>query len=77
MRIIGKPTILRAPLVSLRRFLKTAAAAGTVAVACPAISRAGDRPQVSHGVQSGDVSTNSGVVWARADRPARMQVELA
>ena len=78
MRIIGKPTILRAPLVSRRRFLKTAAAAGTVgAVACPAISRAGDRPQVSHGVQSGDVSTNSGVVWARADRPARMQVELA
>lgn len=78
MRIIGKPTILRAPLVSRRRFLKTAAAAGTVgAVACPAISRAGDRPQVSHGVQSGDVSINSGVVWARADRPARMQVELA
>ncbi|MGA8229418.1 MAG: twin-arginine translocation signal domain-containing protein, partial [Xanthobacteraceae bacterium] len=65
MRIIGKPTILRAPLVSRRRFLKTAAAAGTVgAVACPAISRTGDRPQVSHGVQSGDVSINSGVVWA-------------
>ena len=77
MRIIGKPTILRAPLVSRRRFLATAAAGTAGVIARPAISRAGDRPQVSHGVQSGDVSTNSGVVWARADRPARMQVELA
>ena len=31
----------------------------------------------SHGVQSGDVSIDSGVVWARADRPSRMLVEVA
>ena len=36
-----------------------------------------DRPQITHGVQSGDVSADSGVVWARADRPSRMLVEVA
>src|SRR5271166_6062167 len=81
MRIIIRPTTARAPRWSRRRFLATSAAtmaaSAVGAVARPAISRAGDRPQVSHGVQSGDVSTSSGVVWARADRPARMQVELA
>src|SRR5262249_57699318 len=30
-----------------------------------------------HGRQSGDVRTDSGVVWARTDRPARMLVEAA
>jgi alkaline phosphatase D len=29
------------------------------------------------GVQSGDVSGGSAVVWARADRPARMRVEYS
>ena len=28
-------------------------------------------------MQSGDVSASSGVVWARADRPSRMPVEIA
>lgn len=46
-------------------------------IARPYISRAGDRPQISHGVQSGDVSTDGGVVWARADRPSRMLVDIA
>ncbi len=43
----------------------------------PYLSRANDRPVITHGVQSGDVSVDSGVVWARADRPARMLVEVA
>jgi alkaline phosphatase D len=43
----------------------------------PYLSFAAERPSVSHGVQSGDVSTDSGMVWARADRPARMLVEIA
>src|SRR5207249_8534419 len=43
----------------------------------PYLSRAADRPVITHGVQSGDVSTDAGVVWARADRPARMLVEVA
>ena len=41
------------------------------------LSRAADRPAITHGVQSGDVSVDSGMVWARADRPSRMQVEVA
>ena len=32
-------------------------------------------PAITHGLQSGDVSNDSAVVWARADRPARMLVE--
>jgi alkaline phosphatase D len=63
-----------------RRFLLGTTAAGTAAfgsMAGPYLSRASDRPVISHGVQSGDVSVSSGVVWARADRPARMHVEIA
>jgi len=64
-----------------RRFLASGAA--TVALggvglpAAPYLSRAADRPLLTHGVQSGDVSLDSGVVWARADRPARMLVEAS
>jgi alkaline phosphatase D len=64
-----------------RRFLSTAAASAglTMAggIAKPAISWAPDRPRITHGIQSGDVSLDSGVVWARTDRPARMLVEIA
>lgn len=42
----------------------------------PAIVRAASRPVITHGVQSGDVTTSSGMIWARADRPARMLVEV-
>ena len=69
------------PALTRRRFLATiassAAIAGIDAIAKPHLSRASDRPAVTHGVQSGDVSTNSGIVWARTDRPARMLVEAA
>ena len=64
-----------------RRFLATAGSAGLVSVsggiAMPSLSRAADRPRVTHGVQSGDVSTSSGVVWARVDRPARVYFDIA
>src|SRR6202041_1437512 len=43
----------------------------------PRLSRAADRPVVTHGVQSGDVSADGGVVWARADRPSQMLVEVS
>ena len=71
---------------SRRKFLLTAGATGAVTILDGAqrggvarlyLSRAADRPLVTHGVQSGDVSVDSGVVWARADRPARMLVEVA
>ncbi|MGA7490660.1 MAG: alkaline phosphatase D family protein [Xanthobacteraceae bacterium] len=64
-----------------RRFLTTAASAavagGGSGWSKPALSRAADRPVITHGVQSGDVSVDSGIVWARVDRPARMLVEVA
>lgn len=34
-------------------------------------------PVITHGVQSGDVGFDGGVVWARVDRPARMIVDYA
>ena len=50
---------------------------GIAGIARPYLSRAADRPPITHGIQSGDVATDSGVVWARTDRPARMLVEIA
>src|ERR1700753_4017924 len=63
--------------LSRRRFLSTAAAAGVSTIAMPYLSRAAYRPSVTHGVQSGDVGADGGVVWARADRPSQMLVEVA
>src|SRR3954451_6787676 len=55
----------------------TCAVAGLGSLARPHLSRAADRPLITSGIQSGDVSANSAVIWARADRPARMQVECS
>src|SRR5262245_55649729 len=64
-----------------RKLLKslgsTAVISGIGGVARPALSRASDRPLITHGVQSGDVTTDSGMVWARTDRPSRMQIEIS
>jgi alkaline phosphatase D len=35
------------------------------------------RPTLLCGVQSGDITANSAIVWSRADRPSRMLVEYA
>ncbi len=70
----------RAPLTR-RRLLTTAASSAAITIlggiAKPYLSRAADRPLITHGIQSGDVSVDSGVVWARTDRPARMLLEVA
>lgn len=39
------------------------------------IRREGARPGFPSGIQSGDVTAESAVVWSRCDRPARMRVE--
>ncbi|MDI3388053.1 alkaline phosphatase D family protein [Streptomyces sp. B-S-A8] len=44
--------------------------------AAPALSLSG-RPRAAWGVQAGDVSAHSGLVWVRSDRPARMIVETS
>src|SRR5580658_6831998 len=62
--------------ISRRRLIQYGGAAAGL-IAAPRLSRAADRPAVTHGVQSGDVSTDGGVVWARADRPSQMLVEVS
>src|SRR5882757_7105371 len=61
----------------LVRSAATFAIGSLVGLARPYLSRAADRPAIACGIQSGDVSANSAVIWARADRPARMQVEYS
>src|SRR6266851_9650872 len=61
----------------LVRSASTIALAGLGGLARPYLSRAADRPRIASGLASGDVSTDSAVVWARADRPARMRVECS
>ena len=67
--------------ITRRELLATAASGCALSafgsLAKPYLSFAAERPLVSHGVQSGDVSTDAGMVWARADRPSRMLVEIA
>src|SRR5713101_4384562 len=74
-------TMRNAASLTRRRLLTTAAASAAITaaggIAKPRLSRAADRPAITHGIQSGDVSVASAVVWARADRPARMLVEVA
>lgn len=55
----------------------TALASAFGGLAMPAISRAGARPLFTHGVQSGDVDTTTGMIWTRTDRPARVQFEIS
>jgi len=71
--------------VSRADFLRAGALGGAALAlgAAPAAARrrgvapGAARPALTHGVQSGDVTARSAVVWARADRPSRMLVELA
>ncbi|MFF3975200.1 alkaline phosphatase D family protein [Streptomyces sp. NPDC001828] len=44
--------------------------------AAPAFARSG-RPSASWGVQAGDITGSSGLIWTRSDRPARMVVETS
>src|SRR5436305_504391 len=73
------PIAIRAKQALTRRQLlvRSAATLAVASLARPYLSRAADRPLIASGIQSGDVSADSAVLWARADRPARMQVECA
>src|SRR3984893_16472928 len=61
----------------LVRSVSTVALAGLGGLARPHLSRAADRPLIACGIQSGDVAADSAIIWARADRAARMQVECS
>lgn len=66
--------------LSRRRFLGSAAAVGAMTAVgsfpMPALARGG-KPVLTHGLQSGDIAMDGGVVWARADRPSQMLLEIA
>jgi alkaline phosphatase D len=76
---LSRRTLLRgAAGVSAALAVPTSASASAAAapIRSPGLLRAG-APLITHGIQSGDVSGDSAVVWARADRPARMFVQLS
>ena len=62
-------TIRISTRMTRRRLLASAGSAAALVtldgIARPYISRAADRPLITHGIQSGDVSLDSGMVWAR------------
>ncbi|GAB5376986.1 MAG: alkaline phosphatase [Acuticoccus sp.] len=62
-----------------RRFLAHSAASSLAlaggTLARPALVRAQSRPVFTHGVQSGDVDTDSGMAWVRVDRPSLVDFE--
>jgi alkaline phosphatase D len=60
-----------------RRAVLAGSTAFAASLAMPSLSRAASRPMFTHGVQSGDVDTQSGMIWTRTDRPARVQVEIS
>ncbi|MDQ0456649.1 alkaline phosphatase D family protein [Rhizobium paknamense] len=67
-------------LFTRRSFLLSTGAAGLAAgssLPLPFYARAADRPVFTHGVQSGDVDTSSGMIWTRVDRPARIMMEYS
>ncbi|MEU4245307.1 alkaline phosphatase D family protein [Actinoplanes sp. NPDC026619] len=68
MTSISRRNLLRAGAVGL---------AGSAFLEAPAFSSAGIRPLLTHGVQSGDATAGSAVVWSRADRPARLWVQVS
>ncbi|MFJ2691621.1 alkaline phosphatase D family protein [Pseudomonas sp. NPDC087336] len=60
-----------------RRRIMQALGAGFLmpALAPAVIASVKDRPQLTDGVQSGDLLGDKAIVWSRCDRPARMVVE--
>lgn len=60
-------------VLTRRRLLRGAAALPLLAA--PAIVRAKDGPAIASGLQFGDVSGDRAVLWAMADRPARLMIE--
>ena len=72
MTSISRRNLLRAGLAG-----GVASVAGGALVEAPAFSSAGTRPVLTHGVQSGDATADSAIVWSRADRPGRLWVQAS
>src|SRR5262245_28364877 len=63
-------------MITRRRFLQTSLASLALPAYAqgPAVITSG-RPQVTSGLQIGDVTGDRAIVWSRADRPSRLIVE--
>ena len=72
MTSISRRNLLRAGVVG-----GVAGIAGGSGFAAPAFSSAGSRPMLTHGVQSGDATKDSAIIWSRADRPSRLWVQAS
>jgi alkaline phosphatase D len=72
MTSISRRNLLRAGVAG-----GVAGLAGSTLGAAPAYSAAGIRPLLTHGVQSGDATADSAIVWSRADRPGRLWVQAS
>jgi alkaline phosphatase D len=64
--------------ISRRQLLQAGATAGAALAVAPSRAPAfiRSRPVLTHGIQSGEVTSSTAVVWARSGRPSRMLVEL-
>ncbi|MFJ8861503.1 alkaline phosphatase D family protein [Streptomyces sp. NPDC102451] len=67
----GRRTVLRGSLLA-----SAAVAVPATLTTAPAFALSG-RPSAAWGVQVGDVTASSALVWVRSDRPARMVVETS
>ncbi|RKF24583.1 alkaline phosphatase D family protein [Micromonospora globbae] len=76
MTELDRRTVLRAGLVAGAGVVGGGLLGGGAAPAAPAWRPSG-RPVLTHGVQSGDATADSALVWTRADRPGRMLVEVS
>ncbi|WP_206300600.1 PhoD-like phosphatase N-terminal domain-containing protein, partial [Streptomyces scopuliridis] len=73
------------PKAPARRSVLRGSLAASAVLALPGAALAGaapaqalpGRPRAAWGVQAGDVTSSSGLVWVRSDRPARMIVETS
>ncbi|MFF3342536.1 alkaline phosphatase D family protein [Streptomyces flavidovirens] len=70
-------TVLRGSLAASAALALPAAAVGAGAAAAAPAQALSGRPRAAWGVQTGDVTSSSGLVWVRSDRPARMIVETS
>lgn len=76
---VDRRTVLRTALLAGGSAAAALALPGLPAAAAPGAPLLAhrNRPELAYGVQSGDVSASGAIVWARADRPARMLVEVS
>jgi alkaline phosphatase D len=73
---VTRRTLLRGAVGGLGAALVPSSAAFARPGRSAALVRSGV-PLLTHGIQSGDVTAHDAVVWARADRPARLFVQVA